>query len=226
MTTFGLIAEGITDQIVIDNILAGYFNNQDIDVNFIQPLRDETDENKAENYGGWSQVIEYCQSAKFRKAFQLNKYIIIQIDTDVSQDWNRPYTVSHRDENGTLTPEKLIEKVIEMFVGLIGEDFYGQYQDRIIFAISVHSIECWLLPLYYSKDKKAKITGCLEALNREVAKKENFTIDAKKPKYYRKISRQYIKHKKLMQHYESDPSLKRFIEFIESKNIAIETEGF
>lgn len=228
MVTFGLITEGITDQIVIDNILAGYFNNQYIRVRPLQPLKDETDENKAENYGGWSQVIEYCQSVEFKEAFQSNEYIIIQIDTDVSQDWNAPYTVSHRDENGELTPEKLIEKVIEMLVGLIGEDFYRQYQDRIIFAISVHSIECWFLPLYYSDNKKAKITGCLEALNREAVKKHKFTIDpnAKNPKYYRKISREYIKQKTLMQHYKSNPSLKRFIELLESKNIMIETEEF
>jgi hypothetical protein len=29
MTTFGLIAEGITDQVVIENILIRYFNNPD-----------------------------------------------------------------------------------------------------------------------------------------------------------------------------------------------------
>jgi hypothetical protein len=224
MNTFGLIAEGITDQIVIENILVGYFNNPDIDVNFLQPLRDETGSDRAENYGGWSQVIDYCQSRKFRNAFRFNQYIIIQIDTDVSQDWNAPYTVSHRDENGELTPEKLIEKVIEMLVGLIEEDFYQQHQERIIFAISVHSIECWFLPLYYSDNKKAKITGCLESLNRELAKKEKFTIDAnaKKPKYYRTISKKYIKQKILMKHYSDNPSLKTFIQFLDSKNIIIE----
>lgn len=115
-----------------------------------------------------------------------------------------------------------------MLVGLIEEDFYQQHQERIIFAISVHSIECWILPLYYSDNRKAKIAGCLESLNRELAKKEKFTIDAnaKNPKYYRRISKKYIKHKILMKHYQENPSLKRFIEFIESKNIIIETEDF
>ena len=123
MTTFGLIAEGITDQIVIENILAGYFNNPDIDVNFLQPLRDETDTNKQKNYGNCDNVIEYCKSVKFKEAFQSNEYIIIQIDTDASENWNTLYRVSHRDENGPLTPEKLIEKVIEMLAGLMEEDF-------------------------------------------------------------------------------------------------------
>lgn len=223
MNKFGLIAEGISDQIVIDNILAGYFNNSDIDVNFLQPLRDETDANKQKNYGGWSQVIEYCQSVEFKEAFQSNEYIIIQIDTDVSQDWNAPYTVSHRDENGTLTPEKLIEKVIEMLVGLIGEDFYQQYQDKIIFAISVHSLDCWLLPLY-SKNHKDKIAGCLNALNRELMKDKKYKNFAKNFKYYDKISHPYIKHKILMKHYRDNPSLNKFIELLESQNIVIDAE--
>ena len=33
MTTFGFITEGITDQIVIEYILNGYFNTDDIDIN-------------------------------------------------------------------------------------------------------------------------------------------------------------------------------------------------
>lgn len=33
MITFGLITEGLTDQIVIEDILSGYFNTADIIVN-------------------------------------------------------------------------------------------------------------------------------------------------------------------------------------------------
>ena len=32
MISFGLITEGLTDQIVIENILAGYFKNPDLDI--------------------------------------------------------------------------------------------------------------------------------------------------------------------------------------------------
>lgn len=56
MTTFGLIAEGITDQVVIENILIGYFNNPDIIVNPLLPLRDETDKNRVDNYSNWLKV--------------------------------------------------------------------------------------------------------------------------------------------------------------------------
>ena len=74
MATFGLITEGKTDQIVIDNILAGYFNSRDIDINELQPLRDETDKNRSETFGGWYRVFEYCRSIRFKEAFQFNDY--------------------------------------------------------------------------------------------------------------------------------------------------------
>ena len=153
---------------------------------------------------------------------QFIDYIIIQIDTDVSELYNIPKL----DENGEFTPQELIEKVIEKFRGASGDDFYSKYQQKIIFAISVHSIECWLLPLYYSDNKKSKFKNCLDTLNQELTKKHNFTIDAnaKNPEYYRVISEQYRKPKVLMKHYAENPSLKIFIEEIQSRDIKIGVE--
>jgi hypothetical protein len=222
--TFAGIAEGLTDLIVIENILAGYFN-PDIDINWLQPLRDATDANRSSNFGGWSQVFEYCQSTAFKEAFQFNEYIIIHIDTDVSEEEH--YNLPHRDENGEFTPEHLIEKVVEKFKSLIGEDFYTKYENKIIFAIAVHSMECWLLPLYYTDNKKSKFKSCLLTLN-QALKKEGFTIDENKknPEYYRKISRKYCKQRTLLGLYKENPSLKIFIEEIQKRNILIEEDNF
>ena len=220
MISFGLITEGLTDQIVIENILAGYFKNPDLDIRPLQPERDKDDDNKFTGYGSWSQVFAYCRSRDFQESFQSNDYIIIQIDTDVSEE----YGIPQQDENGELTPEQLIEKVIEKFKQEIGEDFYNKFQQRIIWAISVHSIECWLLPLYYQDSKKSKLKNCLGTLNQELIKKHDFTIDAKKPEYYREISQKYSKHKNLMACYQDNPSLKSFVVDIESKKIVIPLE--
>ena len=220
MISFGLITEGLTDQIVIENILAGYFKNPDLTINPLQPERDKDDENKFKGYGSWSQVFAYCSLRDFQESFQFNDYIIIQIDTDVSQD----YGIPQQDENGEFTPQELIVKVIEKFKQEIGEDFYSKCQQRIIWAISVHSIECWLLPLYYKDNKKSKFKNCLETLNKELVKKHDFTIDAKKPEYYRQISKQYSKHKDLMACYQHNPSLKNLVVDIESKKIVIPLE--
>ncbi len=201
MISFGLITEGLTEQIVIENILEGYFKNPALDIRPLQPGRDKDDENKYKGYGSWSQVFAYCRLIDFQESFQFNDYIIIQIDTDTSQE----YGILQQDENGEFTPEKLIEKVIEKFKEEFGEYFYSLCQQRIIWAISIHSIECWLLPLYYKDNKKSKFKNCLETLNKELVKKHDFTIDAKKPEYYREISKQYSKHKDLMACYQHNP---------------------
>ncbi|MBE9146252.1 phage tail protein [Planktothrix mougeotii] len=224
MITFGLITEGLTDQIVIENILSGYFDTNDLIVNPLQPERDKDNDNKS-GHGGWTLVFEYCKSEYFKQAFQFNKYVIIHIDTDVLDGYN---SISHRDENGVeLSPEQLIEKVKEEFKSLIGEDFYSKYYDKIIFAIAVHTIECWLLPLYYTeKKKKQKIKSCLGTLNQALNIKEDFTIDknAKNPEYYRIVSKAYSKRKILIKHYPNNPSLKIFIQEIESRKIVIDSD--
>ncbi|MEG4027199.1 MULTISPECIES: phage tail protein [unclassified Microcoleus] len=223
MISFGLITEGLTDQIVIENILAGYFKNPDLDIRPLQPERDKKDENKFKGYGSWSQVFAYCRLKDFQEAFQFNDYIIIQIDTDVSEEHG--YDIPQRDENGEFTPKELIEKVIEKFKEeIIGEYFYSQCQQRIIWAISVHSIECWLLPLYYKDHKKSHFKNCLGTLNKQLYKKDGFTIDAKKPQYYRQISEKYRKHRDLMDCYQHNPSLTSFVVEIESKKIVIPLE--
>lgn len=220
MNTFAGITEGKTDQIVIKNILAGYFN-PDITINWLQPLEDETDANRSKNYGGWDLVFKYCKSDEFKEAFQSNQYIIIQIDTDVSDEY---YGIPHRDDNGNFDAEKIIELVINKFKALIGDEFYSKYYERIIFAIAVHSTECWLLPLYYDDKRKSKLVSCLNTLNQEINKKEKFTIDPndKNPTYYRKISSKYLKKKTLMNLYKENPSLKIFIEEIQKRDIILE----
>lgn len=223
MTTFGLITEGTTDQIIIENILAGYFDNDCLECHELQPLRDNT-EKMAENYGGWYKVFEYCGSSKFKTACLFYDYIIIQIDTDVSEETH--YEVPKYENGIELSPEQLIEKVVEKLKNVIGEEFYTQYIDKIIFAISVHVIECWLLPLYYTDKKKSKVKSCLGTLNLGIQKKEGLTIDGKNPSVYEQISQKYCKHKMLMKLYTENPSLKVFIEELRKINIVIEDDEF
>jgi len=226
MISFGFITEGVTDQIIIENILNGFFDSDDIDIYELQPLRDETDKNRVETYGGWTLVFEYCKSTKFREALTFFDYIIIQIDTDVSEEIH--YQISKRDHEGKeLKPVDLIEKVKNKFRNeIIGNDLFTKFEKKIIFAISVHSIECWLLPLYYSDNRKGKITNCLRALNEVLNRREGFTIDlkSKNSRYYEKIAKQLLKHKTLMNIYKHNPSLKIFIEEIESRQIRIDKD--
>lgn len=210
----GLVTEGITDQEIISNILYGYFDNDDILINELQPLRDETDKNKAENIGGWGNLIEYCKSEVFKQSFQIIDLLILQVDTDICEE----YGVQKKENGIDLTPEQLVEKVKLKFIEIIGEDFYSIFSNQIIFAISMHSIECWLLPIYYSNNKKSKMVSCLGTLNLKLNTVEGFTIDGnnKNFNYYEKISKIYSKRKKLISYYKLNPSFKIFIDDLEN----------
>ena len=195
--TFAGIAEGITDQKVINNILVGYFNDRDINVNWLQPA-------KIGKSGGHGEVTNYCRSKKFKAVFDLNEYVIIHIDTDISLKLGVP----HQDEKGQLiSPEHLIEGVIAKFRQIIGEDFYDQYAEKIIFAIAVHKIECWLLPLHCQKEKSETI-DCQNILSKIFPEMKT----EKDYKHYQKISMEYSNNESLFKLSPENPSLKAFID--------------
>jgi hypothetical protein len=222
MASFGLITEGITDQIVIESILYGFFNDKDIPVNPLSPLRDATDENRAATASNWIEVFEYCASSRFKSEVFINDYLIIQIDTDALKGDSvaQKYRI---DLPNTLTVEEVVEAVKEKIIELIGADFYKEHQHKIIFAISVHSIECWLLPIYFANQpaKSRKTENCLSTLNQAISQKEGFFIGDKEPKYYRAISKKLQKHRDLKQFSPLNPSLHIFIQELEQRNIEV-----
>jgi hypothetical protein len=209
--TFALITEGITDQVVIQNILRGFFNDPDIDPNPLQPKVDWTDKNRQLNQGGWYHVIQYCKSQEFKSALDFNDYVIVHIDTDVSEE--KGFDVSKFVNGIELAPNQLRAKVVEKFISFIGGDFFVKYQNRIIFAICVHEIECWLLPLYSNYTFKSQTQECLESLNTALARSNKPQIDKKKKdsRQYELLSKDYARHKMLMKLYKLNPSLEIFI---------------
>jgi len=190
MAKFGLACEGITDQIVLENILCGFYKDyDDLDDEIIafEPLRDATGKKQEENSGGWTRLLTYLSESRFQDDVLNSEYTIIQLDTDISD--REDFDVL----KGTLTTEELITKVIEKLVEWVDTVFYKENREKIIFAISVHSLECWILPLY--KDlKKEKIMGCFETLQRESKKIKV----VKEYNVYDKLTRDFTKYKDLM----------------------------
>lgn len=218
MKTFGLITEGVTDQAIISNILFGFFKNKDLLISPLQPIFDETDKSRQYNLGGWGNMINYLRSDQFKQSFQYCDYQIIQIDTDICED----YGISKNEDGRPLSVNELIIKVEEYLISVIGQ-FYENISERVIFAISVHMIECWLLTLYYVDDKRLKIAGCLNTLNQVLARKIDYTIDPdnKDYKFYKEISKPYAKNKIISKHFVHNPSLLIFWNKLELKKINI-----
>lgn len=170
MTSFALVTEGITDQITLETILYEYYEI-DLDINSVQPLRDATDEGRQTTHGGWEKVLEYCSLDVFENILQFNDFVIVHIDTDCGEHANYgiPLTEGGQDRDAL----QIIKDVIEALISKIGSETYIEYKDRIIFAIAVHTIECWLLPLYIkSKTGASRTKNCGQHLGRALVRKD------------------------------------------------------
>jgi hypothetical protein len=203
MIEFGLITEGISDQIILENILFGFFNNKDIPIEPLQPLRDTTEVNRYKGQANWIEVFEYCQTDIFKTAVVEKDFVIIQIDTDALKGDSVPEKYRLNLQNKTI--DETVEIVKQKFIELITPAFYESFKHKIIFAISVDSIECWLLPFYFpsQKIKASKTENCLNVLNDGLSKAgHKFSIKAKKPEYYRTASEPLRKQKDLLNFFQ------------------------
>ena len=217
MPTFGIISEGPSDQIVIENILSGYFGDPNLEVRHLQPLRDATDASDIRKFGGWFKVFEYCQSQNIVDALEHNEYLIIQVDTDCCEE--KHYDISRRHDSGRdRSPEEMIEKVLEKFQQLL-EKHHGQqvdkFKNRLIFAICVEELECWLLPLYHKDKKRSATRNCINKLNPRLGEEFGVYIDKsnKSPvlRYYEKFSKPFLKRKNIDAICDDNVSLKIFL---------------
>ena len=215
--SFGLIAEGPTDHAVLENILIGHFDDPDLTIRPLQPLLDSTD--GAQRQGGWTQVLAYCQSSFFQGAFEQNDYLIVQIDTDCLHE--KPFELDVKQ-----APEVLVSQVVEKIEALIEEafqsSFVDQYRKKILFAVAVDELECWLLPLFYSDKNASATNNCLYKLNTQLAKDKRLTItpSSKHPKYYDQLSGPFCKPKQLKQAAAKNPSLGIFINTLQAQAFA------
>lgn len=136
MPSFRLITEGVTDQVTLEIILSIFYDDPDIDVERLQPPGDETDRYKQKEgeYGGWLMVFRYLESVEFKEAVDFTDYFIIQIDTDVSREFNVPHQEAGRD----LTPGEIFERVKKKLIAKMDSQFYNIYKSKFLFAICIH----------------------------------------------------------------------------------------
>lgn len=159
--TFALITEGASEHFVIKHILQRYCDEEPI-INQIQP---QLINDKQETIGGWHEVIKYCsRTSDLREILKRNDYIVIQIDTDMCE--TAPYSVSRI---GVVDSEELWNRVRERLLSLIDDSID---KSRILFAICIEEIECWLLPIVSTKDSdQCAVNNCVVRLNQALEKK-------------------------------------------------------
>jgi len=213
MATFALISEGVTDQIILERIIeqiCGKMFDDGIDVNPLQPLRDATDAHSAP-YGGWELVLEFCEESA-TDALAANDYIVIHLDTDQGDHPNFGLPLTH---NGTDQPySALVAGAIEIITARLNRTLYRAHSERFLFAISVHSMESWLLLCLFNCDEPK---NSMMRLNR-LLRKNNRGVLIKEARGYAVIARE-IKRKTLIALNTGNSSLSSFIaQLIEIRN--------
>ncbi len=203
---FAIASEGLTDFIVLKNLLFGFFKNKSLPVTPLRP--------KDKLPFGWSNLLNYISSQDFKDdCIDENiDYVIIQIDTKECADWNETL-INIGDDSSQM--DEFINKTIAVLIRKIGTDFYTEHKDKIHFAICVHDLECWLLPFNATHAAHhSKIVGCANTIE-QIAQKSGYSINQKNyenGKHYDTLSKEMKNNKELLQKGVLNPSLKIFIE--------------
>ncbi len=170
---FTLITEGVSENRIIKNILFKYFKGTELYFRDAQP---QIINQKQATTGGWNEVLKYCERTDdLTEIFNNTDYLIIQIDSDQSQI--KPFNISHTSTtNNAKSFDELYLDITAKLESLIDPSILDKYKNRIIFAICIHTIECWLLPLYYSNNHKSNTRNCIGTLNYALRKKNIHNI--------------------------------------------------
>ena len=171
MKTIGLICEGVSEINIMTRIISKYLGD-DVVVRPIEPqVKVKNGFLVQGSYGGWQQVLNHCNDETIENILSFNDYLVVQIDTDTC--FMAGYDVNPLDDN-TGKPkavEILYEDIKARLLQNVSKDVQEHYSGRLIFAISINEIECWLLPIYYTDNTKCKTNNCIYTLNRALQKK-------------------------------------------------------
>jgi hypothetical protein len=213
MGDFAIVGEGVTDQIVLRNIILGYYQDHEPEplIVFEQPPLDATGSAGLPHApGGWTLVVRYLRARSYRQALQLNRYVVIQIDSDIASDLGVPRT-------DVVSDEDFIELIVDKLCSYIAEEDLAGVRGRLLFAIGFDEIECWLLPLVFDRSERAalaKTTGCLEAINQKLRKSDEPLLSTqgggKDPRRYARVSARYRRGKQL-EDAATNPGFARFL---------------
>lgn len=141
----GIIAEGTTDQAVLENILKG-LGYDESDLVLIRPdlSIDETDKQfyNIDTFGGWEYVKKDCiERTKLDDFFLVadNQYIIIQVDTlEINQTHSLVQKPQKRDNPNYA--QELIEYaqiLRQSVIDIINEWLQNHYQEKLLYAICI-----------------------------------------------------------------------------------------
>lgn len=215
---FNIVAEGNTDFRVLRTIIESIIDGAV--VNILVPSVDAYS-HKTVGRAGWENVVDYLKSNLLVDALDYSDYLVIQIDTDECEHINyNACSITLAEEDMKLFYETIKSKIIE-WINSYCPNTYEQYQDKIIFAICIHSLECWLLGLYVKQNElsRIKIHSGFDHLNRALSRHNLCLSETKDPNQYEEIARPFRRRKNHENPRSYSYSLDRFICVLESLEV-------
>jgi len=224
MHDFALVSEGVTDHAILKSILIGFFQQQ----REPEVHREFPDPQAEKHIGGWTLVLKYLSDKKYRQAFQLNRFLIVQVDTDIAED--QGFNVARQNENGPLPIEQFIANVVARLRAEIDDQDWDVYSNRFIFAVGVNQLECWLLPLWLGNAGGEQTVNCTIRLNRcpqlrDALDRKNFPWihpDKKDFRSYEIASKAYRRWATLDSDGPRNPSLAVFLNELNNRAIVLQ----
>lgn len=160
--SFGLISEGVSDFRILRHLTGRYLGNPNFLPIHLFPGNNPNGTQKEK--GGWSRVIKFIsgEDSKFYETIKEEyDYYIIQIDTDVAEEFG----IDKRNKN----QKQLYEETVKFLLCKLNREINPQ---KVIFAIGINDIECWLIPfITHIKKKCEKDINCVGTLNNELKTK-------------------------------------------------------
>jgi len=216
MKQFALVTEGVTDYLVLKPILQKFFSEEP-NIRQIRPEIDDA-EHETGGKGGFRQVLDFCKTNNINEILKENDFIVIQIDSDVSP--SRGFDIPHKANGLEIDHIQLYNSIIHHLKALFPDTVNPVNLDKIIFAIGIHSIECWLIPVL-APEKQNTSNQCLNVLNAELRSAGMFQI----PKGRKNSTRSKTSFNKLTMAFTSKNEILRiagynvgFKKFVESLN--------
>lgn len=161
-TKIGIVSEGVSDFFILKHIVERYLKEKDV---YTIPLKPKvTTKNKQEGFGTWQGVFDYIKGDDnliVEAVKEGCEYVVVQIDTDVSSQYGV--------ENNPGDAQAFWTAIKDKLTGSVHPDFP---KEKLIFAICIQEIECWLIPFVSTVENECQNTDrCLNIVNRHIRTK-------------------------------------------------------
>ena len=160
-TKIGIVGEGVSDYFILKHIVERYLKDKDV---YTIPLKPKLSaQNKQVGFGTWQGVFGYLKGDDnliLEAVKEGCQYVVVQIDTDVSSQFGVENNLVDVDIQAfwNAVRDKLMESVHPDFP-----------KEKLVFAICIQEIECWLIPFVSTnRDECGNTDRCLNIVNRHI----------------------------------------------------------